>query len=301
MNQLKQCLLGAYYMATLPTRRRAAVDRAARQTEPVRVLFYHRVADQHPNGWTMSTSTFAEQIQWLQSRYDLVSLSEAQLRITSGKNRWPTACITFDDGYADNCEFAIPLLLQRRIPFTYFISTDQVLHDRPFEHDVNVGQILKPNTVSQLRDMVDAGVDIGAHTRGHVHLGPSTTREQMADEIVGSKRELETALRTIVRYFAFPFGQLADLTPTAFQIAYHAGFQGVCSAYGGYNLPGDDPFHLRRIHADPEFIRFKNWLTVDPRKLKRPIRFEPGNYRSETFESAAEPESSNDATFTGSI
>jgi peptidoglycan/xylan/chitin deacetylase (PgdA/CDA1 family) len=289
MNQLKQCLLGAYYMATLPARRRAAVDRAARQTEPVRVLFYHRVADQHQNGWTMPTAAFADQIRWLQTRFDLVSLSEAQLRITSGKNRWPTACITFDDGYADNCEFAIPLLLQRRIPFTYFVSTDNVLRGKPFEHDVKIGQPLPPNTLSQLRNLVDAGVDIGAHTRGHVHLGPPMSRQQMTDEIVGSKHELETALKMIVRYFSFPFGQLADMSPTAFQVAYNAGFQGVCSAYGGYNFPADDPFHLRRIHADPEVIRFKNWLTVDSRKLRRPTRFDPGDYRSRPIDTITDP------------
>jgi hypothetical protein len=52
----------------------------------------------------------------------------------------------------------------------------------------------------------------------------------------------------------------------AFQVARSAGYQAVCSAYGGYNFPGDDSFHLRRIHADNEMIRLRNWLTLDPRK-----------------------------------
>jgi hypothetical protein len=115
------------------------------------------------------------------------------------------------------------------------------------------------------------------------------TRQQITDEIVGSKHELESALKTIIRYFSFPFGQLADLSPTAFHVAYNAGFQGVCSAYGGYNFPGDDPFHLRRIHADPEIIRLKNWLTVDPRKLRRPTRFDPGDYRSQPADTIDNP------------
>ena len=54
----------------------------------------------------------------------------------------------------------------------------------------------------------------------------------------------------------------------------------MCSAYGGYNFPGDDPFHLRRFHADPEFIRFNNWMTVDPRKLRMHRDFDPGDYRT---------------------
>ena len=36
----------------------------------------------------------------------------------------------------------------------------------------------------------------------------------------------------------------------------------------GDNLPGDDSFHIQRIHGDREFNRFKNWMTVDRRKMK---------------------------------
>jgi hypothetical protein len=105
-------------------------------------------------------------------------------------------------------------------------------------------------------------------------------REQLFDEIVGAKQELEAALVREVPYFAFPFGQLSDLSPAAFQVAFEAGYLGVCSAYGGYNWPGEDSFHLRRIHADPELIRLKNWLMVDPRKLVSPVHFDAGDYRS---------------------
>jgi peptidoglycan/xylan/chitin deacetylase (PgdA/CDA1 family) len=280
MNPIKQYLLSAYYAASLPSRHRDAVDRAAKQREPVRVLFYHRVADQHPNAWTMSTAAFARQIHWMRHRFDLVTLNEAQARIAAGRNRWPTACITFDDGYADNMQFALPLLMRHRIPFTYFVSTNNVLRGEPFAHDVELGRPLPPNTLSQLRELgAVSGVEIGAHSRGHVHLGRPMCREQLVDEIVGAKRELEAALVREVPYFAFPFGQLSDLSTTAFQVAYEAGYLGVCSAYGGYNWPGDDSFHLRRIHADPELVRLKNWLMVDPRKLIHPVQFDAGDYR----------------------
>ena len=70
------------------------------------------------------------------------------------------------------------------------------------------------------------------------------------------------------------------LSPEAFHVAWEAGYAGVCSAYGGYNFPGDDPFHLRRFHADCEFIRFKNWLTIDPRKLRMQCDFDPGAFQA---------------------
>ena len=276
----KEVLLNSYYYTTLPSRRSAASLRAANHCEPVQILFYHRVADDHPNDWTMSTRSFARQVRWLRSRFDIVSLSEAQARITSGRNQRPTACITFDDGYADNRRFAIPLLLNQRIPFTYFVSTNHVLGGEPFPHDVARGRPLPVNTLGHLREMAAAGVEIGAHTRSHANLGGDLSRDILTDEIVGSKRELETALGCNVRYFAFPYGKHENMSTAAFRMTFEAGFDGVCSAYGGYNFPGNDAFHLRRFHADCEFIRFKNWLTVDPRKLRNQTDFEPDDFRA---------------------
>jgi peptidoglycan/xylan/chitin deacetylase (PgdA/CDA1 family) len=128
--------------------------------------------------------------------------------------------------------------------------------------------------------LAEAGVEIGAHTRRHVDLGARLSPDELRDEIVGCKWELEHAIGRDVRYFAFPYGLHANLSTAAFRAAYAAGYRGVCSAYGGYNFPGDDSFHLRRFHADPEFIRFKNWLTLDPRKMRKHRDFDPGDYRS---------------------
>jgi peptidoglycan/xylan/chitin deacetylase (PgdA/CDA1 family) len=280
LSNWKKCALGAYYGATLPARRRAASDRAARQAEPVCILFYHRVADDLPNDWTMPTREFAKQIRWLCARYELVTLAEAQQRIAARQNRVPTICITFDDGYADNMRFAVPLLLNHNIPFTYFVSTNHVLGNQPFPHDIEANQLIAPNTPGQLRELAAEGVEIGAHTRSHADLGGSLSKADLKDEILGCKRELEHTIDREIRFFAFPYGQHANLSTAAFRVAYEAGYAGVCSAYGGYNFPGNDPFHLRRIHADPELIRLKNWLTIDPRKLKNHQDFDPGNYCS---------------------
>lgn len=270
----REIALSAYYFSTLRTRRREAIERAAQYREPVRILFYHRIADDVRNGWTIGTQAFADQIDWLREQFDLVTLAEAQNRIASGRNRWPTACITFDDGYADNRRFAIPLLLKHRIPFTYFICTDPVLNGTPFPHDQTAGRPLAVNTLDHIRELVDAGVEIGTHTRTHANLGNGISLTQLTSEIAGSKEELERAIGRQVRYFAFPYGQHENLSNSACRIAAEAGYAGVCSAYGGYNFPGDNPFHLRRFHADNQFIRFINWMTVDPRKLRQQRDFE---------------------------
>lgn len=282
MNSLtyRDPLINAYYLASLPARWRDATVREATGKAPIIGMFYHRIADAHLNPWTMSFRRFRQQMEWIRRRYAFCTLAEAQERIASGENRAPAVFVTFDDGYADNCAAALPWLLQEGIPFTYFVASQHVLEQRPFGHDVQAGRPLAPNTSEQIRALADAGVEIGAHTRTHRDLGPIDDEATLAEEIIGSQHDLERMTGRPVRYFAFPFGLPANMSTTAFRTAFRAGFAGVCSAYGGCNLPGDDPFHLQRVHGDPSWARFRNWLTGDPLKLKRPRAFDPGDYRS---------------------
>ena len=263
---LKRWLITARYLATLPIRRFRNARMAGQGRAPIMVLFYHRVADDHPNGWTISRSLFQQQVEWLSKHTDVVSLSEAQERLRSGHNSRPTTCITFDDGYADNCEFALPYLIANQVPCTYFVASQNMLKQRPFPHDVAAGVDLAPNTPEQIAQLAAEGVEIGAHTRTHCDLGGIDNPRQLYDEIVGSGDELADVTRRPIRYFAFPYGQLHNMSDAAMRIAEEAGYQGVCSAFGGYNFPGQPDFFLRRIHGDPDMARFKNWLTFDPRK-----------------------------------
>ncbi|RIK78693.1 MAG: xylanase [Planctomycetota bacterium] len=249
---------------------------------PIVVLFYHRVADSCPNDWTISNDRFQAQIVWLRERFEIISLVEAQQRMGSATSRHPAACITFDDGYADNCRRAIPWLLDQGVPFTYFVATSHVLEGRPFAHDIARGCPLDPNTPEQIRQLAAAGVELGAHTRNHPDIASIDDEAVLHNEIVGSMQDLEQLTGRRVRYFAFPFGMQHNLSAEAFRIAFRAGLWGVCSAYGGYNLPGDDPFHIHRIHGDPSWARFCNTVTADPRKYRRIARFKPGDYRSES-------------------
>lgn len=275
----KDPLIGMYYLATLPSRRWTAARLSAAGQAPIIALYYHRVANDELNAWTISNDRFKAQIEWLRRSYDLISLVECQQRMGSAGNSRPAVCITFDDGYADNCNFAVPWLLDQNVPFTYFVSTSHILEGRPFLHDLDRQRPLAPNTPEQIRQMADAGVELGAHTRTHADLGPLVDDQQLHDEIVGSKRDLEEITDRAVRYFAFPFGLHANLSQAAFRTAFQAGYWGVCSAYGGYNVAGDDPFHIHRIHGDPSWARFRNWLTCDPRKFRQIQRFNAGEYR----------------------
>jgi peptidoglycan/xylan/chitin deacetylase (PgdA/CDA1 family) len=266
MSPWKSLLLHLYYYGSVPLRWWCEARAMAEHRVPIAVLFYHRIADDGPTSWTLSNQGFARQIDWLADRFEMISLEEVQRRIRNGDSTRPAVSITFDDGYAENCRQAIPLLIKKGIPCTYFVTLDHVLHGRPFAHDVALGHHFPPNNLEQVRAMAAAGIEIGAHTYSHTDLGRITDEQVLHREIVDAGEELAQLLGRPVRYFAFPFGQHANLSAEAFQMAQRAGYAAVCSAYGGYNLPGGDSFHLKRIHAD-DMIRLKNRATIDPRKL----------------------------------
>jgi peptidoglycan/xylan/chitin deacetylase (PgdA/CDA1 family) len=263
----KYLLLYAYYHASLPRRWWITRTLAARQRTPIISLFYHRIADDAATEWTMPERTFIDQVTWLRQNFELISMEEVQRRLRSGVNTRPALHITFDDGYADNCRAAIPWLIKERIPCTYFVTMENIMDGRPFAHDLKLGLNLRPNSLDEIRAMAAAGIEIGAHTYCHPDLGKVTDPVELNREIVTARHELQDALGRDVRYFAFPFGQYANLSCRAFELAARSGYEGVCSAYGGYNFPGDDAFHVQRIPTVCEMLRMKNWLNADHRKL----------------------------------
>lgn len=274
MSWLRPLLLHVYYGLQAPARRRAAAQRAAAGRAPILVLCYHRVADDRATPWTQSNRSFACQIDWLRRHFDMISLAEAQRRLRSGWNDRAAVSITFDDGYASNCDAALPLLIQEGIPCTYFVSTNHVLRGQMFPHDLDLGRRLAPNSIADLEALAREGIEIGVHTRTHADLGAVTDPQQLYDEVILARDELQQAIGRRMRYFAFPFGNYGNLNTAAFAVARQHGYEALCSAYGGFNFPGDDAFHLQRITADGSTIRLKNWVTLDPRKMQAVQRFE---------------------------
>ena len=275
VNSWKSKLIDCYRLSTMPYRSWRRRQLAAQGKVPTYAIFYHRIADEHHNPWSMSRAQFKRQIDWFQKEFDLVSLAELQRRVDSGFNDRPTLSITFDDGYAENCEYALPLLVERNIPVTYFVTIDNITKQIAFPHDVELGQDLPTNTAESIRALANCGIEIGAHTRTHPDLGKVTDPKLLADEVILASQEIEELIGKPVQYFAFPFGQRENLNHSAFAMLKEHGFLGVCSAYGGWNPIGGDSFHIQRVHGDPSFERVKNWLSFDPRVARvKPYQYE---------------------------
>jgi peptidoglycan/xylan/chitin deacetylase (PgdA/CDA1 family) len=265
----REIALTVYRWATCRNRAKFVRSFERNGTYPASILFYHRVSDHSPNDWSMSVRNFRRQMQWIANHAAPASLDSIYHSQAQACRNKPMVGVTFDDGYAENMETALPILLQYKIPSTYFVTTHFVETGDPFPHDVRVGQSLRPNTISQIRTLAEHGIQIGAHSHSHVDFGKTLSERQLKTEIHDVRKKLQDWSGQSIDYFAFPFGLKCNISQQSIDAIYHAGYRAFVSAAGGMNLPGQDPFHLQRLHGDPGFAAFLNWLTFDPRKVKR--------------------------------
>jgi peptidoglycan/xylan/chitin deacetylase (PgdA/CDA1 family) len=104
-------VLGA--LSGLPPRRRLVI------------FTYHRVLPApDPVLPNEPTATFFEQqLQWISGALNVLPLPEAAELLAAGRLPPRAACITFDDGYRNNHDVALPLLKRYRLPATFFVAT----------------------------------------------------------------------------------------------------------------------------------------------------------------------------------
>lgn len=81
---------------------------------------------------SLSAAALESEIEkYLSAGYAFVSLDEACRIQSSGCGKKKFACITFDDGYADNFTVAYPILKRRGIPFTIYVTTSFIQRSAP--------------------------------------------------------------------------------------------------------------------------------------------------------------------------
>jgi len=94
-----------------------------------RILFWHGV-DYIKNSTveqeSLSFHTFVQQINYLKKNYEIISIDEFYSRYSTKSFNGKEIVLTFDDGYKNNLTVVAPLLKSLSLPFTVFISTNNV-------------------------------------------------------------------------------------------------------------------------------------------------------------------------------
>ena len=94
---------------------------------PLNILMYHGVVETPPAlfDWCfLDVDRFAAQMAWLAAQpVEVRPLGEAVSDLRAGRLRRPTVALTFDDGYRNNVEVALPVLARHGLPATIFLTT----------------------------------------------------------------------------------------------------------------------------------------------------------------------------------
>ena len=89
------------------------------------IVIYHRVLPEPDPlfGEGGDIAAFNKQLCYLTQNFNVLPLPEGTKRLHDGTLPARAVCITFDDGYADNAEIALPMLQQYGVPATFFVAT----------------------------------------------------------------------------------------------------------------------------------------------------------------------------------
>ncbi len=203
----------------------------------VPVLTYHRVAPLSAVGITdlkVEPSTFTATLAALQAAgYHTIhqwQLFDALYKGAALPSK--PVIISVDDGYVDDVRTILPALQRFHMVGTFFVIT---------------GRMTEPGFLSadQIRQLDQAGMDVGDHTAHHVDLR-LLTPSQLRMEIAGSRRVLEHVVGHPVYFFAYPFGAYNDAVLSELK---SAGFTMAYTTAGGSTESSANPLTMPRIHV----------------------------------------------------
>jgi peptidoglycan/xylan/chitin deacetylase (PgdA/CDA1 family) len=183
--------------------------RRLRRGQDIVVLCYHGVSEDWRSSLAVTPSRLSQQVRYmLDQGYRPATFSEAVLGPRSEK----TFAVTFDDAYLSVATLGLPVLERAGIPATVFVPTAFAGRTEPMEwrgiHRWIGGpheDELRPLSWEQLEQLAEIGWEIGSHTRTHPHL-PEIADDQLADELRGSREDLEQRLGRPCLSLVYPYG-----------------------------------------------------------------------------------------------
>jgi len=252
---------------------------------------YHRAKKQAKTGHkitplcfhTIDQKFFRKCLAWLENNgYEFISTRQLIQFLTAGATLpGNPVWITFDDGWQENIEHVIPVIIEKKIPVTFFISTGPVEEGGNFwwSYILKYGKYLPPdaNTIKKMRrikeprrkalikaleqkisDPIDReamtiaevariaklpGVTIGNHTVNHVIM-PNCTDQELEFEIREANEKLEKWTGKKVTFFSYPEGIYNDHSK---EMIGKFGFELGVTMDNRFVTRDDDPYFVPRF------------------------------------------------------
>jgi peptidoglycan/xylan/chitin deacetylase (PgdA/CDA1 family) len=210
------------------------------------ILMYHQIDVPPPSGTPLrglvvSPGSFARQM-FLLNHLGYKGLSMRDLEpYLNGEKQGKVVGISFDDGYKNNLQNALPVLLKNNFTATCYAVSSMMGGTNSWDSGLVAEKSLM--TVADWRTWLTSGMDVGSHTRTHADLTKLTTDESV-DQIVNSKNELQDTLGCEVRHFCYPYGRF---DATHIEQVRQAGYVTATTTRRGRVHVSDDLMILRRV------------------------------------------------------
>lgn len=203
------------------------------------ILAYHSI-DNLASSISVSPRSFCWQMEALKRwGYQGVSLSDW---ISSRyEDRSKVCVITFDDGYRNNYEYALPVLEGLGFTATFFIVTNAVGGADDWQKDDGWNRRLL--SWNQIREMAECGMDFQPH--GHTHRNLTMLKsEDIRSELMKSRETIEGQIGGNGDLFCYPYGGCDE---RVVEIVRELSFRAAVTTRLGGNCSRNDLFKMERI------------------------------------------------------
>jgi peptidoglycan/xylan/chitin deacetylase (PgdA/CDA1 family) len=208
------------------------------------IFMYHQVGTfakpkQHKANYCLK-GRFATQMALLSTLgWRTLSMDEVHESLKAKIFPTKSVALTFDDGFANFAEHALPVLARFALKATVFVVVNRIGQKADWLSNGD-----RPLLMDQcaIRDLVAQGFAIGSHTLTHPRLSALPLAEQKK-EIEGSKQKLEDMLGQPVLHFCYPYGDFNEVTV---DLVRKAGYQTALTCQRRRASTQDSPWLLPR-------------------------------------------------------
>lgn len=153
---------------------RGATDQVA--APRLSILIFHRVLPAPDPMFPdlVDAARFDAMVRLLARSFNVLPLGDAAARLAAGTLPAGALAITFDDGYADNAEIALPILQRHGVRATFFVSTGFL----------DGGRMFNDSVIECVRAARGDTVDLGELELGRRSLASPQARRQVVDELL---------------------------------------------------------------------------------------------------------------------
>jgi len=150
--------------------------------------------------------------------------------------------ITFDDGYLNNYQNALKILLRFKYTATCYIVSNNIGGINHWDLEKGVTPKRMMNEL-EIKNWINKGMEIGSHSLSHVHL-TSCNSKALYQEVMTSRSILEEKFNVRVDHFCYPYG---DTSKEIVNLVENAGYKTAVTVVRGRAKINSNFFELPRV------------------------------------------------------